>query len=86
MNRKSSRQLLGKVVSISGDKTINVLIETYRRDPLYGKRVKRSKKYLVHDLKNQAKVGDKVAIMEVRPLSKRKHFKLVKIVEKAVLL
>ena len=86
MNQKSSRQLLGKVVSISGDKTINVLIETYRRDPLYGKRVKRSKKYLVHDLKNQAKVGDKVAIMEVRPLSKRKHFKLVKIVEKAVLL
>lgn len=86
MNKKSNRSLIGKVLSISGNKTIRVLIETYHRDSLYGKRVKRSKKYLVHDEQNKAKVGDKVMIVEGRPLSKNKHFKLVKIVEEAVIL
>ena len=78
--------LLGKVVSAACDKTITVLVETYKNDSLYGKRVKYSKKYTAHDEKNEAKVGDTVKIVETRPLSKTKHFRLVEIVEKAVIL
>ena len=78
--------LIGKVVSANCDKTITVLVETYKNDPLYGKRVKYSKKYAAHDTKNEAKVGDTVKIVETRPLSKTKHFRLVEIVEKAVIL
>ena len=78
--------LIGKVVSANCDKTITVLVETYKNDPLYGKRVKYSKKYAAHDAKNEAKVGDTVKIVETRPLSKTKHVRLVEIVEKAVIL
>jgi len=84
MNNK--RELVGKVVSDKTDKTITVLVETYKKDPLYGKRVKSSKKYAAHDEKNEAKVGDTVRIVETRPLSKTKHFRLVEIVEKAIIL
>ena len=83
---KSNRELVGKVVSDKAEKTITVLVETYKKDPLYGKRVKYSKKYAAHDEKNEAKVGDKVRIAETRPLSKNKHFRLVEIVEKAIIL
>ena len=83
---KTNRELVGKVVSDKNDKTITVLVETYRKDPLYGKRVKYSKKYAAHDEKNEAKMGDKVRIVETRPLSKSKHFRLVEIVEKAIIL
>ncbi len=83
---KSSRELVGKVVSDKTDKTITVLVETYKKDPLYGKRVKYSKKYAAHDEKNEAKIGDTVRIAETRPLSKSKHFRLVEIVEKAIIL
>ena len=83
---KSSRELVGKVVSDKTDKTITVLVETYKKDPLYGKRVKYSKKYAAHDEKNEAKIGDTVRIAETRPLSKSKHFPLVEIVEKAIIL
>ena len=79
-------ELVGKVVSAKCDKTITVLVETYKNDRLYHKRVKYSKKYTVHDEKNEAKKGDKVLIAETRPLSKTKHFRLVKILEKAVIL
>lgn len=78
------RQLLGKVVSKSGDKTISVLIETYKKHPLYGKRVKSSKKYAAHDENNTAEIGDVVRIEETRPLSRTKHFQLVEVVEKAI--
>lgn len=78
--------LVGKVVSDKCDKSITVLVETYKRDPLYGKRVKYSKKYTAHDEKNEAKTGDTVKIVETRPLSKTKRFRLVEIVEKAVIL
>lgn len=78
--------LVGKVVSAKNDKTITVLVETYKNDKLYGKRVKSSKKYTAHDEKNEAKKGDTVRIAETRPLSKTKHFRLVEIVEKAVIL
>ena len=83
---KSSRELVGKVVSDKTDKTITVLVETYKKDPLYGKRVKYSKKYAAHDEKNEAKIGDTVRIAETRPLSKTKHFRLVEIIEKAIIL
>ena len=78
--------LVGKVVSAKNDKTITVLVETYKKHPLYGKRVKYSKKYAAHDEKNVASVGDTVRIAETRPLSKTKHFRLVEVVEKAIIL
>ena len=86
MEKKSKRELIGKVVSDKNDKTITVLVETYKKDPLYGKRVKYSKKFTAHDEKNQAKKGDKVRIVETRPLSKTKRYYLAEIVEKAVIL
>ena len=86
MKDKRTHELVGKVVSDVNDKTITVLVETYKKDSLYGKRVKYSKKYTAHDEKNEAKKGDKVLIAETRPLSKTKHFRLVRIVEKAIIL
>jgi len=83
---QNKRELVGKVVSDKTDKTITVLVETYKKDPLYGKRVKFSKKYAAHDEKNEAKVGDTVRIVETRPLSRTKRFRLVEIVEKAIIL
>ena len=79
-------ELTGKVVSDKGDKTIIVATETYKKHPLYGKRVKYTKKYAVHDEKNEAKVGDIVLIAATRPLSKTKRYELVKVTEKAVIL
>ena len=86
MQDKRTRELVGKVVSSTNNKTITVLVETYKKDKLYGKRVKYSKKYAAHDEKNIASVGDKVRIAETRPISKTKHFRLVEVVEKAVIL
>ena len=79
-------ELIGRVVSDQNDKTITVLVETYRNHPLYGKRVKYSKKYRAHDEENIAKVGDTVKIAETRPLSKTKRYELVNVIEKAVVL
>ena len=79
-------ELTGKVVSAKCDKTITVLVETYKNHPLYDKRVKYSKKYVAHDEKNEAKQGDTVRIAMTRPLSKTKRYELVRIVEKAVIL
>ena len=84
MERK--QELVGKVVSATNNKTITVLVETYKKDSLYGKRIKYSKKYAAHDEKNVAGVGDTVRIVETRPLSKTKHFRLVKVIEKAIIL
>ncbi len=84
MERK--HELTGKVTSIKNDKTITVLVETYTKDSKYKKRAKYSKKYAVHDEKNEAGLGDTVRIAETRPLSKTKHYRLVEIVEKAVIL
>ena len=80
------QELTGKVVSAKNDKTITVLVETYVNDSKYHKRVKYSKKYAAHDENNIAGVGDTVVIAETRPLSKTKHFRLVKVVEKAIIL
>ena len=87
MEKTNNRQeFTGKVISAANNKTITVLVETYKKDPLYGKRVKYSKKYAAHDENNKAKVGDTVRIRSTRPLSKTKHFRLVEVVEKAVIL
>lgn len=85
MNEKR-RELVGRVVSDKTDKTITVLVETYRKDPLYGKRVKYSKKYAAHDEQNVAKTGDIVRIAFTRPLSKTKRYELVEVLEEAVIL
>lgn len=76
--------LVGKVVSAKNDKTITVLVETYRKDPLYHKRVKYSKKYAAHDEKNIAKVGDTVRLLSTRPLSKTKRYELDKVLIESV--
>ena len=73
----------GKVVSDKMDKTIVVLIEDNVKHPLYGKIMKRSIKLKAHDENNECKIGDKVEIMETRPLSKDKRWRLVEVIEKA---
>ena len=84
MERNTRKVYVGKVVSDKEDKTIKVLVVAYRNHPLYGKRVEYSKKFTAHDENNEAKVGDLVKIMETRPLSKTKKFRLVEIVERDV--
>lgn len=86
MEKKLAKEFVGKVVSDKQDKTIVVLVETYKKDPLYGKRVKYSKKYAAHDENNIAKVGDTVRIAQTRPLSKTKRYELVEVTKKAVVL
>lgn len=86
METAKKQELIGKVISNKCDKTITVLVETYKNHPLYGKRVKYSKKYVANDEKNIAKEGDTVRITATRPLSKTKRYELVKVVEKAVVL
>ncbi|MFI3307035.1 MAG: 30S ribosomal protein S17 [Mycoplasmatota bacterium] len=81
-----NREFVGRVVSDKNEKTITVLVESYTKDSLYHKRVKSSKKYTAHDEKNEAKIGDVVRIVETRPLSKMKRYRLVEIVEKAIIL
>ena len=80
------QELVGKVVSDKTDKTITVLVETHKKHPLYGKRVKYSKKYAAHDEKNEAKIGDTVRIRMTKPISKTKRYELVSVIEKAVIL
>ncbi|EFM11481.1 30S ribosomal protein S17 [Paenibacillus curdlanolyticus YK9] len=84
--RNARKVLIGKVVSDKMDKTIVVAIETYKKHDLYHKRIKSTKKFKAHDENNQAKIGDVVKIMESRPLSKDKRFRLVEIVEVAIVL
>ena len=83
---KTKETKVGKVVSTSMDKTIVVLTETYKKHPLYKKRVKYSKKYKAHDEENKAKVGDTVRIVACRPLSKTKRYVLDSIIEEAIIL
>ena len=80
--RNSRRTIVGIVVSNKMDKTVVVNVEESRRHPLYGKTQKVSKKYMAHDENNECAIGDKVKIMETRPLSKNKRWRLVEIVEK----
>ena len=87
MEERNRRKVLrGTVVSDKMDKTIVVEIDTTTRHPVYGKRVKYSNKFKAHDENNEAKIGDIVEIMETRPLSATKHFRLVNVIQKAVVL
>ena len=78
------RVIQGKVIKKSGDKTVSMLVERKVMHPRYHKIVKRFKKYLVHDEKNQANVGDVITAIECRPISKRKSFRLKEIVQAGV--
>ena len=80
--RNARKTKVGIVVSDKMDKTIVVAMEDFVRDPLYGKAVKSTKKVKAHDENNECQVGDKVKIMETRPLSKDKRWRLVGVVEK----
>ena len=79
-NRRKAR--IGVVTSDKSDKTVTVKVERRLAHPLYGKGVKRSKKYRAHDENNEYKVGDTVRIMETRPLSKTKRWRVVELVER----
>lgn len=81
--RSLRKQKTGVVVSNKMDKTIAVQVERRLRHPIYGKFVKRSKKFFAHDEENTCNVGDLVRIMETRPLSKKKRWRLVEILERA---
>ena len=81
--RGSRKERVGMVVSNKPDKTVTVSVETLVRHPLYKKRVRRSKRFLVHDERNEARVGDTVRIIETRPLSARKRWRLANIVSRA---
>jgi len=82
MERNSRKVLTGIVTSDKMDKTITVVVESYRKHRLYGKRVKQTKKFAAHDEANQSQIGDVVKIVETRPLSKNKRFRLLEIVER----
>ena len=84
--RNQRKVYQGRVLSAKNDKTITVVVETRRKHPKLGKQMKYSKKYTAHDENNQAKEGDIVRIMETRPLSATKRFRLVEIVEEAVII
>ena len=84
--RNQRKVYQGRVVSDKMDKTITVAVETKKNHPIYGKRMNYSKKYKVHDENNTAKVGDSVRIMETRPLSATKRFRLLEVVEEAVII
>jgi len=83
MERSLRKKRIGRVVSDKMEKTIVVAVETKIRHPLYGKTVNKTTKFKVHDENNEAKINDRVSIMETRPLSKDKRWRLVEIVEKA---
>ena len=81
--RNLRKERIGLVVSNKMDKSIVVSVERKVKHPLYGKFVKNSKKFLAHDEKNECNIGDTVRIMETRPISKRKRWRLVEIIERA---
>lgn len=83
MERNLRKVRIGKVVSDKMDKTIVVVLVDNVKHPLYGKIVKRTYKLKAHDERNECRIGDRVKVMETRPLSKDKRWRLVEIVEKA---
>lgn len=81
--RKARKERIGKVTSNKMDKSISVMVERRIKHPLYGKFLKKSNSFMAHDEKNECQIGDIVKIMETRPLSKNKRWRLVEIIEKA---
>jgi small subunit ribosomal protein S17 len=84
MERNTRKTFTGVVVSDKMEKTITVNVDIYKKHPLYGKRMKQSKKFHAHDENGVAKVGDVVSIMETRPFSKTKKYVLVNVIESKV--
>ena len=82
MERNLRKERIGVVVSNNMDKSIVVAVERKEKHPMYGKFVKKTTKFVAHDEKNECSIGDTVRIMETRPLSKTKNWRLVEIVEK----
>lgn len=82
-NQSNRKSMIGTVTSDKMEKTITVRVETVKQHPLYKKTIRTNKKYKAHDESNEARSGDVVRIMETRPLSKDKRWKLVEIVQKA---
>ncbi|NLS44803.1 MAG: 30S ribosomal protein S17 [Firmicutes bacterium] len=84
VNKRRTRKVrIGKVVSDGMDKTVVVAVERIVADPLYGKRLKKTQRFMAHNEDNRAGVGDKVKLMETRPLSKCKRWRVVEILERA---
>ena len=82
-DRKTRKNRTGVVTSNKMEKSATVVVERRLKHPMYGKFVKRSKKFLIHDEKNECNIGDKVRIMEIRPLSKTKRWRLLEVLERA---
>lgn len=83
MERNLRKERIGRVVSNKMDKSISVIIERKVKHPMYGKFINKSKKLMAHDEKNECQIGDLVKIMETRPLSKNKNWRLTEVIEKA---
>lgn len=81
--RNLRKERTGKVVSNKMDKSITVLVESRMKHPIYGKFLSKSTKFMAHDEKNECGIGDTVRIMETRPMSKNKNWRLVEIIERA---
>jgi len=84
MERNNRKEIVGKVTSDKRDKSITIIVERKIKHPLYGKVMKKSKKFQAHDENNECKEGDIVKVMETRPLSKTKRFRLIEILERAI--
>jgi len=82
--QRRKKTLIGTVISDKMDKTVTVLVERITQHPIYKKFIRKRKKFKAHDEQNACKVGDKVLIVESRPLSKEKHWRVKEIIEKAV--
>lgn len=83
ISRKLRKTRVGLVVSDKMDKTVAVQIERRVPHPIYGKSIKKSKKFIAHDEQNDCNIGDRVRIMETRPLSKRKRWRVIEVLERA---
>lgn len=83
MERNLRKERIGVVASNKMEKTIVVVIERRTKHPIYGKFVKKSTRFMAHDEKNECNIGDTVRIMETRPLSRNKRWRLVEIIERA---
>ena len=82
--KRNKKELHGQVISDKMDKSVVVRVERFVKHSVYKKYIKREKKYLAHDEKNECRLGDQVNIIETRPLSKNKYFRVKEIVRKAV--
>ena len=81
---RNKRQMVGTVVTRAGDKTVGVKVETLKQHPRYKKYIKVSKKFMAHDEKNEVGIGDKVLIVESRPISATKRWRVARIVERSI--